>query len=146
MIIRELISSICSRFLASGQLCTWEAHRGNCAVCLVCQLCPTLCDPMDCSLSGSSVHGILQARIFGLPFSSPEELPNPGIEPWSPASQADSPFELQGSLLYLLVNFHSFLHHSISFISSREASLSFSWKTLILIFFSTFTASYPYLQ
>ena len=24
------------------------------------QLCPTLCDPMDCSLSGSSVHGILQ--------------------------------------------------------------------------------------
>ena len=28
------------------------------------QLCPTLCDPMGCSLSGSSVHGILQARIL----------------------------------------------------------------------------------
>ena len=28
------------------------------------QLYPTLCDPMDCSLPGSSVHGILQARIF----------------------------------------------------------------------------------
>ena len=28
------------------------------------QLYPTLCDPMDCSLSGSSVHGILQARIL----------------------------------------------------------------------------------
>ena len=27
--------------------------------------CPTLCDPMDCSLTGSSVHGILQARILG---------------------------------------------------------------------------------
>jgi len=27
------------------------------------QLCLTLCDPMDCSLPGSSVHGILQARI-----------------------------------------------------------------------------------
>ena len=26
--------------------------------------CPTLCEPMDCSLPGSSVHGILQARIF----------------------------------------------------------------------------------
>ena len=26
------------------------------------QLCPTLCDPMDCSLPGFSVHGILQAR------------------------------------------------------------------------------------
>ena len=31
--------------------------------CLVAQSCPTLCDPVDCSLSGSSVHGILQARI-----------------------------------------------------------------------------------
>ena len=30
----------------------------------VAQLCPTLCDPMDCSLSGSSVHGILQARVL----------------------------------------------------------------------------------
>ena len=28
------------------------------------QSCPTLCDPMDCSLPGSSVHGILQARIL----------------------------------------------------------------------------------
>ena len=35
----------------------------------------------------------------GLPFPSPEELLNPGIEPWSPALQADSSlFELQGSL------------------------------------------------
>ena len=31
---------------------------------LCAQLCLTLCDPMDCSLSGSSVHGILQARIL----------------------------------------------------------------------------------
>ena len=30
----------------------------------VAQSCPTLCNPMDCSLSGSSVHGILQARIL----------------------------------------------------------------------------------
>ena len=28
------------------------------------QLCLTLCDPMDCNLPGSSVHGILQARIL----------------------------------------------------------------------------------
>ena len=28
------------------------------------QLCPTLCDPMDCSLPGSSIHGILQARVL----------------------------------------------------------------------------------
>ena len=30
----------------------------------VSHLCPTLCDPMDCSLPGSSVHGISQARIL----------------------------------------------------------------------------------
>ena len=30
----------------------------------VAQSCPTLCDPMDCSLPGSSVHGISQARIL----------------------------------------------------------------------------------
>ena len=32
--------------------------------CLVAKSCPTLCDPMDCSLPGSSVHGISQARIL----------------------------------------------------------------------------------
>ena len=31
---------------------------------LVSQLCPTFCDPMDCSLLGSFVYGILQARIL----------------------------------------------------------------------------------
>jgi len=29
------------------------------------QSCPTLCDPMDCSLQGSSIHGIFQARVLG---------------------------------------------------------------------------------
>ena len=36
------------------------------------QLCPTLCDPKDCSLPGSSVHGIIQGRILewaAVPFS-----------------------------------------------------------------------------
>ena len=30
----------------------------------VAQLCPTVCHPMDCSLPGSSVHGIFQARVL----------------------------------------------------------------------------------
>ena len=41
-------------------------------IVLVAQLCPTLCNPMDCSLPGNSVHGILQARILewvAIPFS-----------------------------------------------------------------------------
>ena len=66
---------------------------------LVTQLCPTLCNPTNCSLPGSSVHGILQARVLkwvAIPFSRGSS--NPGIEPWSPALQADFlPFELRGS-------------------------------------------------
>ena len=53
------------------------------------QLCLTLCDAMDCSLPGSSVHGILQARILGgLPCPPPGDLPNPGIEHMSLVSPA----------------------------------------------------------
>ena len=48
------------------------------------RLGPTLCDPMDHSLAGSSVHGILQVRILEwLPCPSPGDLPNSGIEPSS---------------------------------------------------------------
>ena len=35
-----------------------------CVLCLIAQLCPTLCDPMDYSPPGSSVHRVLQARIL----------------------------------------------------------------------------------
>ena len=36
----------------------------------VAQSCPTLCDPLDCNLSGSSIHGIFQARVleWGYPY------------------------------------------------------------------------------
>ena len=48
------------------------------SVVLVVHLCLTLCDPMDNSLSGSSVHGILQARILewvATPFSRGSSRP-----------------------------------------------------------------------
>ena len=45
------------------------------------QSCPAFCDPMDYSLPGYSVHGILQARILEwVAISSLEDLPDPGIE------------------------------------------------------------------
>ena len=47
-------------------MCCW------CVCVLVAQSCPTLCNPTDCSPPGSSVHGILQARILDwvpIPFS-----------------------------------------------------------------------------
>ena len=61
----------------------------------------TLCDPMNYSLPGSSVHGILQARILELVArASSKDLPSPGTESGHPALQVDSlPFEPPGKPL-----------------------------------------------
>ena len=51
----------------------------------VAQLCLTLCDPMDCSLPGSSVHGIFQTMVLEwIAISFSRDLPKPGIKPGSP--------------------------------------------------------------
>ena len=62
------------------------------------QSCTILCNPMDCSLPDSSVHGTLQARILEwVAFPSPGDLPDPGTETGSPALQVDSlPADLPG--------------------------------------------------
>ena len=58
----------------------------------VTQLCPTLCNPMDSSIEFSRPE-----YWSGEPITSPGDLPDPRIEPGSPALQADSlPIELSG--------------------------------------------------
>ena len=65
---------------------TWEAlYCIRAVLWLITQSCPTLCDPMDHSLGFSR-----QEYGNGLPFPSPENLPDPGIKPESPALQAHS--------------------------------------------------------
>ena len=71
------------------------------------QLCLTLCDLVDCSPPGSSVHRILQARILewvAILCQTPGDLPDPGIKPMFPvasALQADSlPLSYWGSPVY----------------------------------------------
>ena len=72
------------------QLCV-SSRIGTVLACFVIQLCLTLCDPMDGSPPGSSVHGILQARILEwVAFPLSRNLPDPGIKPRSSALQADS--------------------------------------------------------
>ena len=57
---------------------------------IVAQLCPTICDPMIVALQVPlSMEFSTQEYCSGLPFSSPGDLPDPGIEPGSPALQAD---------------------------------------------------------
>ena len=62
-----------------------------CSSGLVTQSCPTLCDPMDCSLPGCSAHGILQLRILewvAVPFSRGSSQPRDRTQ--VPALRADS--------------------------------------------------------
>ena len=60
-------------------------------VCSVVQSCQTLCDSMDCSLPGSSVHGISQARTLEwVPFLPLGDLPDPGLNLCLLYWQADS--------------------------------------------------------
>ena len=87
-------------------------------VCVSCaQSCQTLCDPMDCSLPGSSVHGISQARILE-PFaitsfrgsSRPRDWTH---KPTSPALKVDSwSAELSGKPTHIYISIRVRVHIS----------------------------------
>ena len=83
----------------------------NRSVSEVAQLCPTLCDPMDCSLPGSSMGFSRQEYWSGLPFPSPGDLPNPGIKLVSWISSSPS-----------LLSRFKYAHH-----------LQFKWLSFILL-------------
>ena len=70
---------------------TQHIHVTAAAAAWSLQSCPALGHPMDCSPPGSSVRGILQARILEeVAMPSSRGLPDPEFEPGSPALQADS--------------------------------------------------------
>ena len=58
--------------------------------CSVTQLCPTVCDHMNCSLQGSSCPWNFSGKNIGVccHFPTPGDHPNPGVEPASPESPA----------------------------------------------------------
>ena len=100
-------------------------------VVVVTQSCPTPCDPTDCSPPGSSVHGVLQARILewiAIPFSRGSS--DPEVKPRSPALQADSLMsELQGS------------PSLFNFLQSVEASCNLFFFSLLLCLVALFLRS-----
>ena len=60
-----LKSILCVIFQRQLQKNLWiQLYDAYCVHTKSLQSCPTLCDPIDCSSPGSSVHGILQARIL----------------------------------------------------------------------------------
>ena len=84
----------------------------------VAQLCLTLCDPMDCSLSSSSIHGIFQARVLewvAISFSRdiPTQGSNPGLLHYR---QTLLPSEPQGkpTKMYTCINWQYFVIYETS--------------------------------
>ena len=96
----------------------------------VAQSCPTLSNPMDCSLPGSSVHGIFQARVLewvAIAFFG-GSFPDPRIKPGSPALQAEAllsepggkPIDIElDNSLHLFFFWLTFLHSFNQYLSSK---------------------------
>ena len=82
--------------------------------CIHAQLCPALCNRLDCNPPSSSVHRIFQARHrSGLPFPTTGDLPDPVIKPTSPAT----PFFGRQTL------YHSATREAPEFLSAQGNSL-----------------------
>ena len=74
-----------------------------------CQLCPTLCNPMDFRLL-CSWRFFRQEYWSGLPFLPPADLPNPGVEPRSPKLQADCLLSEPPGKLLISITLRQTLH------------------------------------
>ena len=92
-------------------------------------MCLTLCDPMNCSPPGSSVHGIFQARILeqvAMSFSQPRDLP------WISL--------MQGSYLRLL---HLLHWQEGALPAEPSAKLIYHWRKVKCLLLSIFLSSWP---
>ena len=112
----------------TGRLFTIRATRQS--VCSVAQSCLTLCDPMDYSQLGSSVRSMGFSRHeswSGLPFPSPGDLPDPGMEHVS-----ESP-KLAGGF---------FTSAPLERLQSNDICISFNWFVSLLwvLFFHLFAS------
>ena len=81
--IMSIVSKLQCFFIFN--FCSLRGLSSSVCVCLVAQSCPTLCDPMDCSLPDSSVHGDSPGKNTGVGFHAllqgifPTQGLNPGL-------------------------------------------------------------------
>ena len=112
----------------------WNKSRTLCFCAQSLQSCPTLCSPMDCSLPGSSVHGIFQEEYWsGLPFPPLKNLPNPGIKPTSLVSPALAGGFFTTSASWEALNYDS-LKGKYAIINTKWMSAAHFWSTLCFSF------------
>ena len=113
----------------------------------VAQSCPTLCDPMVCSLSASSVHGIFQARILewvAIAFSRdlPYQGSNPGLlhcrQTFLPSEPPGKHFTIMH--INILWNIHNFSHFLSVLGKMNTKKCSRIWRSSIYIKFICFSS------
>ena len=96
---------------------------------LVAQSCPTLCDPMDFSLPGSSVHGIFQARI--LEWVAPHAVEQLSMPPTG-SQELEDLYKLGGNGIkqgvMVIVFFCMSSHYGQATITYKFCSLGWRWK------------------
>ena len=113
----------------------------------VSQLCPTLCNSMDCCpvahQAPLSMGFSRQEYWRGLPFSSPGNLPGPGIELRSSTLQADSlPFEPRGNPHFAWMHTISLYRYTTTYLSVQD----FMEVWIISLFLPLFAALNIYVQ
>ena len=104
------------------------SHLQQCVCTKSLQSCPTLCDPMDCSLTGSSVLGIIQARIlewFAMPSSRKSSQPR---------DQTQISYLSCITLHYCIIN--ALLHYYTRSFYTTESHLGSSFSSKHSKFFS----------
>ena len=107
----------------------------------VAQSCPTLCDPMDCSLPGSSIHGIFQARILewvSISFSKGSSRPEDQTQVSCVVGRCFTIWATYPRPLQNEASCQSYWHiyHLISFLFSQIASvkqMSGHWRCLYML-------------
>ena len=98
----QIIASLYQKFVS---VTFFETFHIICICVLVAQSCPTLCDPMDCSPPGSSVHRIFQTRILEWVAISSSRGSSQSRDWESAALQADSlPSEPPGKLIIQMLH------------------------------------------
>ena len=94
IVLQAMLPKLLPRLRPAGELpAECQGHPATISQCvkvnvLVTQSCPTLCNPMDTAHQAPLSMGFFRQEYWsGLPFPYPGDLPDPGIEPRSPALQ-----------------------------------------------------------
>ena len=144
-----------TRVFSAGQDCVWvrPAKLGvNCTGAIkvsVAQSYSTLCDPIDCQLPGSSVHGILQARILewvAMPFSRGSSQTRDRTR----VSHRSSPLPSKEKSLGIIASAPCLWAHHLRCVPASPRHPYWSWSPIALgwrlLFHASLLASFPFVS